>query len=109
MTDKAVSTEDLCIDLPPPRNASLEAARLEAVIKTLVENKVETLKNQAKKRKSSNYSITSGSPKSLFNRLRGTSTSTVSSKDREEIASVHTPNSKTDTKNRLDGNNAGKF
>ncbi|CAH1379848.1 unnamed protein product [Tenebrio molitor] len=87
MTDKAVSTEDLCIDLP--RNASLEAARLEAVIKTLIENKVETLKNA--KRKSS--SITS-SPKSLFNKLRGTSTSTVSSKDRDEITSIHSQTSK---------------
>ncbi|EEZ97374.2 hypothetical protein TcasGA2_TC011199 [Tribolium castaneum] len=82
MTDKAVSTEDLCIDLP--RNASLEAARLEAVIKTLIENKVETLKNA--KRKSS--SITS-SPKSLFNKLRGNSTSTVSSKDKDDITSIH--------------------
>ncbi|XP_063906606.1 uncharacterized protein LOC135125161 [Zophobas morio] len=84
MTDKAVSTEDLCIDVP--RNASLEALRLEAVIKTLIENKVETLKNA--KRKSS--SITS-SPKSLFNKLRGTSTSTVSSKDKDEIVSIHSP------------------
>ncbi|RZC41629.1 uncharacterized protein BDFB_012801, partial [Asbolus verrucosus] len=87
MTDKAVSTEDLCIDLP--RNTGLEAARLEAVIKTLIENKVETLKNA--KRKSS--SITS-SPKSLFNKLRGTSTSTVSSKDKDEIASIHSQVSK---------------
>lgn len=77
MTDKAVSTEDLCIDVP--RNAR-EAARLEAVIKTLIENKVENIKNA--KRKSS--SITS-SPKSIFNKLKGNSTSTVSSKEKDEI------------------------
>ncbi|KAF2879664.1 hypothetical protein ILUMI_26502 [Ignelater luminosus] len=89
-TDKAVSTEDLCIE--PPRTMCLEAAKLEAVFKTLVENKVEAIKNN-KVRLSSVHS----SPKSLVNRLRITSSSSAaSSKDNHQHRSHchHSPNRK---------------
>lgn len=77
MADKAVSTEDLCSD-PVPRNTYIEVARLEAVLNTLVENKVEAIKNEIK-----SPSLHS-SPKALIDRLRITSTSTTSSKDKDE-------------------------
>lgn len=77
MTDKAVSTEDLCAE-PVTHNTYLEVARLEAVLNTLVENKVEAIKNEIK------LPSLHSSPKALINRLRITSTSTASSKDKEE-------------------------
>lgn len=82
MADKAVSTEDLCSE-PIPHNTYLEVARLEAVLNTLVENKVEAIKNEIK-----SPSLHS-SPKALINRLRITSTSTASSKDKEEHSGSH--------------------
>lgn len=75
MADKAVSTEDLCSE-PIPHNTYLEVARLEAVLNTLVENKVEAIKNEIRSPPSLH-----SSPKALINRLRITSTSTASSKE----------------------------
>lgn len=73
VADKAVSTEDLCTK--PLNSTCLEVARLEAVLNTLVNSKVEAIKNETR-----HLSIPS-SPKALINRLRLTSSSTVSSKE----------------------------
>lgn len=82
-TDKAVSTEDLCTESQTAM--CLEAAKLQAVFKTLVENKVEAIKND-KARSSSVHS----SPKSLVNRLRITSSSSAaSSKDHHHRSYDH--------------------
>lgn len=79
MTDKAVSTEDpSTVKLAEP-NAALGIARLQALLHTLVENKVEALKNDNRK-----VSSVHSSPKSILNRLRLTSTSSQSTKDTEE-------------------------
>ncbi|XP_044762154.1 uncharacterized protein LOC123319318 isoform X2 [Coccinella septempunctata] len=79
VTDKAVSTDD---DLkqgvveeagasqPPPR---FDVTKLEAVLATLLENKVEAIKQERKQ------SSVGSSPKSIVHRLRITSTSTTSS------------------------------
>lgn len=78
MADKAVSTEDLCvIDIEP--NAALGIARLEALLQTLVDNKVEALKNDNRK-----ASSVHSSPKSILTRLRLMSTSSQSIKDNSE-------------------------
>lgn len=75
MTDKAVSTEDLS-RIGIEQNATLGIARLEALLQTLVENKVEALKNDNRK-----ASSVHSSPKSILNRLRVTSTSIQSTKN----------------------------
>ncbi|XP_025830343.1 uncharacterized protein LOC108738893 [Agrilus planipennis] len=79
VADKAVSTEDLCSKFVE-NTTYLEATRLEALLKTLVQNKVNAIKNDRKC--SSLYS----SPKSVINRWRLTSSSTVSSKDKEAVS-----------------------
>ncbi|KAF5293844.1 hypothetical protein FQR65_LT10982 [Abscondita terminalis] len=71
-TDKAVSTEDL--HSKPQRAIYLEVAKLESVFRTLVENKVESIKND----KIRLASVTS-SPKSLIRRMRITSSSSAAS------------------------------
>ncbi|CAH2013339.1 unnamed protein product [Acanthoscelides obtectus] len=58
-TDKAVSTEDLCAEIQK-QTAMLGVARLEAILHTLVENKVEALKNES----------AMSSPRRLLNKLR---------------------------------------
>ncbi|KAJ8918013.1 hypothetical protein NQ315_011466, partial [Exocentrus adspersus] len=58
-TDKAVSTEDLCADLQK-QGALPGVARLEAILHALVENKVESLKNDN----------LNSSSRSIFKRLR---------------------------------------
>lgn len=74
--DKAVSTEDFT----ESQNVCVEAARLEALLNALVEHKVESMKNE----KSRMLSIQAGSsPKQLISRLRITSTSSSSLKDRD--------------------------
>lgn len=78
MTDKAVSTEDLCT-IGTEQNAALGIARLEALLQTLVENKVEALKNDNRK-----ASSVHSSPKRILNRLRLTSSSSQSTKENEE-------------------------
>lgn len=79
-TDKAVSTEDLCCNgLDQNLSLGVDVARLEAILQTLVENKVEALKNDNRK-----SSSVHSSPKSILNRLRLTSTSSQSIKDNEE-------------------------
>ncbi|GJQ69370.1 hypothetical protein Trydic_g6494 [Trypoxylus dichotomus] len=94
MTDKAVSTEDLCYDPSvaglhysqqsqrQPNSTCIEVARLEGVLNTLLENKVEAIKND---RTSSLHS----SPKMLLNRFRiiSTTSESVSSKDKDSAHS----------------------
>lgn len=92
MEDKAVSTEDLCADTP--HNTCLEVARLEAVLNTLVENKVEAIKNEIK------APSVHSSPKALINRLRITSTSTASSKEKEDQSGSHSHQSHVNRKHR---------
>lgn len=75
--DKAVSTEDFTTE---PRNVYVESAKLEAILNALVEHKVESMKN--KKSKVLNLH-SSSSPKQLISRLRITSTSSSSLKDRD--------------------------
>lgn len=84
MTDKAVSTEDLCT-IGTEETAALGIARLEALLQTLVENKVEALKNDNRK-----TSSVHSSPKRILNRLRLTSSSSQSTKDNEEDKSKET-------------------
>lgn len=81
-TDKAVSTEDLCIE--SQSTMCLEAAKLEALFKTLVENKVEAIKNDKVK-----LSSVHSSPKSLVHRFRLTSSSSANSSKENH----HYPNS----------------
>lgn len=98
MTDKAVSTEDLCYvsgnadyNRQGPNSTCVEVARLEGVLNSLLESKVEAIKND---RASSSHS----SPKMLLNRFRIISTSgSVSSKDKD---SAHSPHSQTYRKHR---------
>ncbi|KAF5294302.1 hypothetical protein FQA39_LY13446 [Lamprigera yunnana] len=71
-TDKAVSTEDLYTK--PQRAIYLEVAKLESVFRTLVENKVEAIKNDKVRLSSVN-----SSPKSLVQRMRITSSSSAAS------------------------------
>ncbi|KAK5650477.1 hypothetical protein RI129_001506 [Pyrocoelia pectoralis] len=71
-TDKAVSTEDL--SFKPQRAIYLEVAKLESVFRTLVENKVEAIKNDKVRLSSVN-----SSPKSLLHRMRITSSSSAAS------------------------------
>lgn len=61
MTDKAVSTEDLCKE-----DGYNGVVRLETFLNTLVENKVESLKNESNRKSLSVQS----SPKTILNRLR---------------------------------------
>lgn len=98
MTDKAVSTEDLCynsgnqqqeqqqqqqLEQQQLNNTCIEVARLEGVLNTLLESKVEAIKND---KSSSLHS----SPKMLINRFRIISTSeSVSSKDKDSGHSHH--------------------
>nr|XP_023019077.1 uncharacterized protein LOC111507925 [Leptinotarsa decemlineata] len=77
MSDKAVSTEDLCIK-EGINNSVVKVARLEAILHTLVESKVETLKKDNRK-----SSSVHSSPKTILNRLRLTSSSSQSTKDNE--------------------------
>lgn len=76
--DKAVSTEDLCM---MTRDINLEVARLEAMLNTLVENKVEAMKAD-KPKQISNHS-TPKSTKKRFQRI--TSSSTASSSHKENV------------------------
>lgn len=76
--DKAVSTEDFSTTTEP-RNVYVEAARLEALLNVLVEHKVESMKNEKSKVLLSNIH----SPKPFISRLRITSTSSSSLKDRD--------------------------
>lgn len=72
LVDKAVSTEDLSFET---RDVNLDVARLEAVLHTLVENKVEAMKNEKTKSSSSH-----STPMTWDKRLhRITSSSTASS------------------------------
>ncbi|KAK4881923.1 hypothetical protein RN001_005242 [Aquatica leii] len=71
-TDKAVSTEDLYTK--PQRAIYLEVAKLESVFRTLVENKVQAIKNDKVRLASAN-----SSPKNLVRRMRITSSSSASS------------------------------
>ncbi|XP_018565322.1 uncharacterized protein LOC108906525 [Anoplophora glabripennis] len=77
MTDKAVSTEDLCAD-SQKQGVLPGVARLEAILHTLVENKVEALKNDSRKASSVN-----SSPMSIFKRLKFTSGSNQRTKIEE--------------------------
>ncbi|CAH1107568.1 unnamed protein product [Psylliodes chrysocephalus] len=79
MEDKAVSTEDLC-RVDHKRNVALSLARLEAILQTLVENKVESLKNDNRKQSSVH-----SKPKSILKRLRLTSTSSQSTTKNEKM------------------------
>lgn len=74
LVDKAVSTEDLRFET---RDVNLDVARLEAVLSTLVENKVEAMKND-KSKSTSSHSTQMTWDKRL---QRITSSSTASSKD----------------------------
>lgn len=77
LVDKAVSTEDLRF---ATRDVNLDVARLEAVLNTLVENKVEAMKNEKTKLSSSSHST----PMTWDKRLqRITSSSTASSSHKE--------------------------
>ncbi|KAG5879560.1 hypothetical protein JTB14_019856 [Gonioctena quinquepunctata] len=78
MSDKAVSTEDLCTELKN-QSSVVDIARLEAILQTLVENKVEALKKEGRK-----ASSVHSSPRSILNRLRLTSSSSQSTKDEGE-------------------------
>lgn len=76
LVDKAVSTEDLSFET---RDVNLDVARIEAVLNTLVENKVEAMKNDKTKSSSSH-----STPMTWDKRLqRITSTSTASSSHKE--------------------------
>ncbi|XP_022905578.2 uncharacterized protein [Onthophagus taurus] len=75
VSDKAVSTEDLPLST---RNTCVEVAKLEGVLNTLLQSKVEAIKND----KTTSSSLHS-SPKLFVNRLRIASTSTTSSKDKD--------------------------
>ncbi|KAL3279136.1 hypothetical protein HHI36_016650, partial [Cryptolaemus montrouzieri] len=92
VTDKAVSTDDdlkqevveEAGDQPTPR---FDFTKLEAVLATLLENKVEAIKQERKQ------SSVGSSPKSIVHRLRITSTSTTSSgKDAENSQKERIPN-----------------
>lgn len=87
-SDKAVSTEDFNFQ---SNSTSREAARLEAVLRALVEHKVETIKNDATKSSSIH-----SSPSQIVRRLRILSTSSASLKDtdRSENTSSKAKNSK---------------
>ncbi|GLV41175.1 uncharacterized protein CBL_04699 [Carabus blaptoides fortunei] len=74
--DKAVSTEDLCV---VSRDINLEVARLEAMLNTLVENKVEAMKAD-KPKQISNHS-TPKATKKRFQRITSSSTASSSHKD----------------------------
>ncbi|XP_030755719.1 uncharacterized protein LOC115882039 isoform X1 [Sitophilus oryzae] len=60
--DKAVSTEDLCIEDIP---TAIGVLKLDAILNTLVENKVESIKHENGKKSS-----LQSSPKNLFNKLK---------------------------------------
>ncbi|KAJ8977177.1 hypothetical protein NQ317_003117 [Molorchus minor] len=87
--DKAVSTEDLCAEIQK-ETAILGVARLEALIHTLVENKVEALKND-----SGQLPGVHGSPRNIFNRLKHISTANKIRKVPEAE-----PEKKTETRRR---------
>lgn len=85
-SDKAVSTEDFNFQ---SNSTSREAARLEAVLRALVEHKVETIKNDATKSSSIH-----SSPSQIVRRLRILSTSSASLKDTD-----HSENTSSKAKN----------
>ncbi|XP_045460974.1 uncharacterized protein LOC123671271 [Harmonia axyridis] len=79
VTDKAVSTDDDlkqgegAAPVAPVLSPRFDVTNLEAVLATLLENKVEAIKHERKQ------SSVGSSPKSIVHRLRITSTSTTSS------------------------------
>ncbi|XP_072384419.1 uncharacterized protein [Diabrotica undecimpunctata] len=77
MADKAVSTEDLCGDQQKV-SVAVSLVRLEAILQTLIENKVEALRNESRKTSSIH-----SSQKSILKRLRLTSTSSQSTTKEE--------------------------
>ncbi|XP_060527218.1 uncharacterized protein LOC132702544 [Cylas formicarius] len=85
VSDKAVSTEDLCTDEGTDSTA-LGVLKLEAFLNTLVENKVEALKNENVKAASLH-----SSPKRLFQRLKVNSSPKITVKVERErkTASKH--------------------